>query len=106
VIKSDNYTDIKESEIEINSDMLVYPNPAGDYIYINYGNYTLKGVVDDKSFLRMQESALRIYNVLGECVLTVETQNFVSLPRIDVSSLPSGVYFLKINQEVSKFTKY
>jgi hypothetical protein len=51
------------------------------------------------SFLRMQESEIEIFNIFGECVLTVETQNFVSLQRIDVSTLPAGIYFLRIKTE-------
>ena len=47
----------------------------------------------------MQESAINIYNIYGECVLSVETQNFVSLQKIDVSSLPPGVYFVRVGNE-------
>jgi hypothetical protein len=67
----------------------IFPNPATDFIEIG----------SDWSFQRMQESEIMIYNVYGECVLSVETQNFVSLQKIDVSALSAGVYFVKIGAE-------
>jgi len=77
-----------DSQVEIFS-----PNPATDYITVN------------ELFLRMHESAIKIYNIFGECVITVETQNFVSLQKIEISSLPVGVYFVRIGEKVSKFVK-
>jgi hypothetical protein len=84
----------KLSEFELNSvdesesseAISISPNPATDFIEISGSNYTLKGVVE--------LPRIAIYNMLGECVLSVETQNFVSLQRIDVSGLTEGIYFL------------
>jgi hypothetical protein len=69
----------------------LYPNPTNNYIIVNVQNIEpLQGI--------------EIYNIFGECVLTVETQNFVSLQKIDVTSLPPGVYFVKIgNGKPNKF---
>lgn len=75
------------------TDILLSPNPASDYINIDF------------SFLRMQESAIEILNIFGECVLSVETQNIVSLQKIDISTLPAGVYFLRVDDKISKFIK-
>jgi hypothetical protein len=69
----------------------IYPNPATEYVEIrsSYINPTVNRRVDESS-------DIKIYNTLGECVMTVETRHAVSLQRIDVSHLPSGVYFVKI----------
>jgi WD40 repeat protein len=72
-------------------DRILYPNPTNDYINIIVQNIET-----------IQE--IGIYNIFGERVMTVETQNFVSLQKIDVSSLPPGVYFLKVgNAKPMKF---
>lgn len=81
-------------ELSSEVSLQTYPNPTTDYINI------------DLSFLRMQESTIEIFDVFGNRVFSVETQNFVSLPRIDVSALPPGVYFVKIgNEKQIKFVK-
>ncbi|MBN1599154.1 MAG: T9SS type A sorting domain-containing protein [Bacteroidales bacterium] len=61
----------------------LYPNPAADYIL----------------FPDLFESDLNIsvFNVTGEVVLNAELQN--SANRLDVSSLTSGLYFIKITDE-------
>jgi hypothetical protein len=72
-------------------DKILYPNPTSDYITVEVPNIE-----------SLQE--IGIYDIFGECVLSVETQNFVSLQKIDVSSLPPGVYFLKVgNAKPMKF---
>lgn len=81
-----------ESYIGINT----FPNPASDYIEIT----------GDMSFLRKQESTIKIYNILGECVASVGTNNYLPPQRIDISTLPPGVYFIKANGKVKKFLKY
>ncbi|MCX7735928.1 MAG: T9SS type A sorting domain-containing protein [Candidatus Kapabacteria bacterium] len=53
----------------------------------------------------MQESEFMIFNILCEFVLSIETQNSVSLQRIDVSNLPSGLYYVRLHDWVGKFVK-
>ncbi|MDO5969405.1 T9SS type A sorting domain-containing protein, partial [Flavivirga aquimarina] len=66
----------------------VYPNPVEDMLYV-------KHVSDLK--------LIKVYNHLGQQVL----QN--NQERIDVSGLPSGIYFLQIHAgsitETKKFIK-
>ena len=77
----------------------IYPNPAGDYIEINFDAFipTLKRVVDEVS-------DIQIFNTLGEIVLSVE-QTPPSVHRIDISKLSPGMYFIKIGNRVEKFVK-
>lgn len=77
---------------QINSkELTLYPNPATSTI-------TLTGVPEGVA-------ECRIYDVLGSVVLSVETQYFVSLQKIDISSLPAGVYFVRLGNKVKKFVK-
>ncbi len=96
VFRTDNFTSIDDKEIDGVEVGSVYPNPASDYIIISSPSIKrgLGGVLEE----------IRIYDVFGNCDLTVETQNFVSLQRIDVSALPAGVYFVRIgNKKPQKF---
>jgi len=79
----------------------ISPNPATDFLEISYSdaNHTLKGVVN---------TDIAIFNVLGEKIpprlissATPQEWNF----RLDVSSLPSGVYFVRVVDKVGKFVK-
>ena len=90
--------DITSVDDIANSDnSLIYPNPATDYITVDLGNYTLQGMGEGQT--------IRIFDVLGEKVMTIETRSNVSLQQIDVSALPSGVYFVKVGDVVLKFVK-
>jgi hypothetical protein len=54
----------------------------------------------------MQESEIKVFDVFGNCVQTVETGLRPVSTRIDVSTLPPGVYFLRIgNEKPQKFVK-
>jgi uncharacterized Ntn-hydrolase superfamily protein len=73
---------------------IIFPNPATDYLEIT----------TDLSFLRMQESRIEIFDIFGKCVLSVETIHELSLQKINVSTLPAGIYFLQIgNEKLIKF---
>jgi hypothetical protein len=79
------------SVIELQQNNLSYPNPAKDYIIINNS--------DDKNL----NSELNIYDNFGRIIHTsilVAGEN-----TVDISSLSSGVYMLKINNNVSRIIK-
>jgi len=59
----------------------IYPNPANDYFYISYP----RG-------LDTKPVSISLYNNLGKLVYSF----FGSTKSIDVSSLPDGIYFLRI----------
>jgi hypothetical protein len=77
-------------------DISVSPNPASDYIEINVGN---------RHACSLQEN-LKIYNSLGECVLTPLAFGEGTGVRLDVSPLAPGLYFVTFNDETGLFIKY
>ena len=88
----DKFTSV-EMEVKDTKDTYISPNPVSDYIEINAGvncNFTLPEI--------------RIYNVYGDCVKIVESGlRPVSTEKIDVSELPPGIYFMKINKQFKNF---
>ncbi|MFI5201211.1 MAG: T9SS type A sorting domain-containing protein [Candidatus Kapaibacterium sp.] len=59
----------------------VYPNPASGVVSIRSGGTTILGV--------------RVLNVLGENMLSIPNTHFSDI-SLDLSKLPSGTYFLRI----------
>jgi hypothetical protein len=91
----DTHTDVEEISDEQKFE--ISPNPASDYIEIIVGNTHAYSLPED----------LKIYNSLGECVmnLTPALSEGVGFIRIDVSQLPTGVYFVKTATTISSFIK-
>jgi hypothetical protein len=65
----------------------LYPNPASDYIEIYVGNTHAYSLQQD----------LKIFNSLGECVLTPLAFGEGPGVRLDISSLSPGLYLISIN---------
>jgi hypothetical protein len=100
-------TNINE-ELNVSSEISVYPNPASDYIEIKY-----KSV---ETGLRPVSTVneIRIYNALGECMKNL-TPNLIHTPaplergigdgvlKVDISHLPVGVYFIQSRNYSEKF---
>ena len=57
----------------------IYPNPAGDYLILDTGDETITGI--------------EVYDSRGQLVLA---RQGTPIPRLDVSALSSGAYFLRI----------
>jgi len=109
-------TEANNEDISINEGIRLSPNPATDFLEISYSdaNHTLNGVVD----------GVAIYNVFGEKVLSTSPRPSPFLEReypprltssatpqegnlrLDVSSLPAGVYFVRVGDKVGKFIKF
>lgn len=72
------------------------PNPATDYIYINYTHAKSSE----------PKHPILIYNTLGQCVshLSPPTSEREQL-RIDISHLSPGVYFVWLGNRAEKFVK-
>lgn len=85
-------TDVEDNNLE--SNISIYPNPTSDFINIDFENI-------------VNPSSIKITNSLGSAVIEYNSNQISSgLNRIDVSNLESGVYFIKIDNKVSKFIKY
>ncbi|MBI3500510.1 MAG: T9SS type A sorting domain-containing protein [Bacteroidetes bacterium] len=74
------------NEISLENGISVYPNPTS-------GKFQISNL-PAQAGLKSQISNLEIYNVLGECIYKSLILNPKSL--IDLSSQPSGIYFLKV----------
>jgi len=73
----------------------IAPNPATDYIEISLDNHTLNGEVKN----------VKIYDVLGQCVMTGAIHPMTRSHRMNIESLPAGVYFVRVGGQVLKFVK-
>lgn len=88
------------------SDILFSPNPTSDFIEINLDRWTPPSKWSPAS------SDIKIYSVLGGCVMTTLSLLRNATPpmegnfRIDVSQLPAGVYFVRFNNKALPFVKY
>ncbi|MCO5250940.1 MAG: trypsin-like serine protease [Candidatus Kapabacteria bacterium] len=85
--------------------LLIYPNPASEYIEINATINPTVNRRDDESF------DINIFTTLGEIVMTApSTVNYNGSGnqsvRIDISHLPTGLYFVRIGDRFEKFVKY
>jgi hypothetical protein len=95
----DTNLDVPSKNPENKEDFEVSPNPTTDFIEISVG-------ANGRSPL---QSDVSIYNVLGEIQATPNPTP--TLPasregvRIDISSLPPGMYFVRIGDKVGKFIK-
>lgn len=63
----------------------VYPNPASDHIYVELDN--------------IQSGSIRMMNLAGVSVLKKEFNDPSGRIRLEVGSLPAGVYMLQTNSE-------
>ncbi len=100
---SEFLTDVQETNSDLSS--FISPNPATDFMEITNPS---EGLEPSKGSL----NSVKIFNVFGETVVksseVLNNSQFSihnSQLRIDVSGLPSGVYFVKIGNNVQKFIK-
>lgn len=78
-------TDVIDKNEKFNDTGIIYPNPASDIVYVN----------------NPVAQTIRIYSALG-----VELAKIYNTNKIDVSSFPSGLYFIKVGSVVYKFIKW
>jgi photosystem II stability/assembly factor-like uncharacterized protein len=85
----DNFTDIKPFSI--------YPNPAGDFITIQFSNKELQPFAESVK--------VQIFDVLGIEVMTTLIHPMTPSHRMNIEHLPHGVYFIRIGNNFEKFVK-
>ena len=76
-------TGISDTEFNENPELAIYPNPAGDLLYLNTESGQCKMV--------------SIYNLTGQLIRTYQLS--LGHPRIDISELPEGMWFAKIETD-------
>ena len=81
--------------------MLINPNPASDYIYLNKGLQALVQREDIVIYNSMGMEAMRISSSVGYAASSASGGQM----KIDVSALPSGLYFVRCGWELGKFVK-
>jgi len=90
------WTDISSASIinvtAINDDINIYPNPVMDYISVDMNNS--KGV-----------KSIEVYNEMGAKVCSNEALNKKFSQKIDMRTLPAGIYFIKINTDAEIIRK-
>ena len=74
---------------EIAATFQIYPNPAHNEVTISGGNVT--------------PTAVHLYNIFGQTLY--ETAQCTSNMRISVSTLPAGIYFIRIDTEQGNVTQ-
>jgi hypothetical protein len=84
-------TEASSPSIQVN----IYPNPTTDILNIESSN-SLE-----------QNTKYSIYNTLGQSVISNQLLNASGLVQINVQSLPSGTYFLRVDgmEEAVRFIK-
>jgi hypothetical protein len=85
-IYAETWTNINY-ENQNQNELLIFPNPACDFITISLNN-NLSGEII-------------LYNVFGEIVFIEKIENLNEL-KMDLSALPTGIYFLKIIPDTDK----
>ena len=73
---------IRDREITQQLDVVAYPNPTTDYIFVKRNS--------------SEEGEIRLYDLMGRNVKTVKTSNVQT--SIDVQDLIPGYYTLTINE--------
>ena len=76
-----------------NNELLIYPNPADNNLYVHYLNAGEK------------PTTINIFDLTGKLILTKPCTNFTGDMDIDVTELPQGMYFVKVGSSAKKFVK-
>lgn len=83
-------TNVTESFID-ESSIIVYPNPANDFIHVNY------------DLTASTDAMIEIYNMVGVKVMSMNAEG--SQQKIDVSDLESGMYILSLRSGEQSIVK-
>ena len=87
---STNVVEINEQEAANNIEL--YPNPATDFIELNFGEMN-EGLVE-----------VTILDLAGNVVMTQSANS--SITNVDISKLPSGTYFCAVSGDLSGYLRF
>lgn len=81
--------------VNFGCEVFVFPNPANDKLTIGYKNPNASGAIEE----------VEVYDVIGDRVLSKQQITSGQPVSIDVSSLNTGIYFLRIKTEIGFLTR-
>ncbi len=81
---------LKPSEIQMN----IYPNPALDFVNIDFGGRYPRG-----------GATIEIMASQGNCLKKMLVPDGMKVIHLDIPELPSGLYFIRVTTNVSSITK-
>lgn len=90
IVRSSNSTvGVIENDLNLTA---IYPNPANNKLTINSNQATI--------------NKLEVVDILGKKLITIDNLNGLNTYELDITSLKSGVYFMKLNDsKTRKFVK-
>ncbi len=89
-----NETSVDDKSLDMN-DLHIFPNPTTDFITIQISEV----------FESSEVSEIKIFNMLGECVISESIHPMTASHRMNIEKLSAGVYLLRIGDNVKKFVK-
>ncbi|MEZ5198662.1 MAG: T9SS type A sorting domain-containing protein [Bacteroidales bacterium] len=84
---------VDEKEPALLTDVVVYPNPASDFVYLKIGKF------------EAAEINMTLFDLLGKPINDYRFNGSDDVVMIDVSTFPEGLYFIKLtigNQNIVK----
>ncbi len=73
----------------------LYPNPTNDYLELIFNS--------NEQFSVAGYNEIKVYNILGELVISKTTQSDAQTLKLDVSNLATGMYYINIGMGYKKF---
>jgi len=99
IYKCKNFTEVDNLHENVSTTLSLFPNPAGDYIEVS--GFKVGAHCNEP----LQQENIQIYNILGECILSISQTLNPNPQKIDVSTLPTGVYYLGAGSDGKMFVK-
>jgi hypothetical protein len=79
---------------ELEANVSIYPNPASDKMYIDFGE------------LRTKKVSIELYDIVGKKVqLDITNNNYNNKYEIDLNNCSNGFYLVNINVDGNQITK-
>jgi trimeric autotransporter adhesin len=93
VVRAITYGPLVINNIENNTSLTIYPNPANKFLYINTKR------------LQSGLATLSIMDITGREMLNCQLPIRNGLFSVDISSLTTGMYFIRVNTNESQLTQ-